>query len=37
MADRHKLTFETYEEGKLTLDEYLDLVVFYEHQSFTRA
>jgi putative hydrolase of the HAD superfamily len=37
MADRHHLTFETYEDGKLTLDEYLDLVVFYKRRPFTRA
>jgi putative hydrolase of the HAD superfamily len=34
--ERHHLTFDTYEEGKLTLDEYLDRVVFYKPQSFTR-
>ena len=37
MNDRHHLTFETYEEGKLTLEEYLGLVVFYKKQPFTRA
>ena len=37
MEDRHHLTFETYEEGKLTLKEYLDLVVFYQKRPFTRA
>jgi HAD superfamily hydrolase (TIGR01509 family) len=37
MEDRHHLTFETYEEGKLTLEEYVDLVVFYRKRSFTRA
>ncbi len=37
MNDRHHLTFETYEEGKLTLEEYLDLVVFYQKRPFTRA
>lgn len=34
--ERHHLTFDTYEEGKLTLDEYLDRIVFYEPRSFTR-
>ena len=34
---RHHLTFDTYEEGKLTLDEYLSRVVFYRKRSFTRA
>ena len=37
LEDRHRLTFETYEEGKLTLEEYLDLVVFYEKRPFNRA
>ncbi|MCR4333023.1 MAG: hypothetical protein NUV34_10060, partial [Sulfuricaulis sp.] len=37
MEDRHHLTFETYEEGKLTLEEYLGLVVFYKKRPFTRA
>ncbi|HEY9256752.1 HAD family phosphatase [Chitinophaga sp.] len=36
MEERHHLTFDTYEEGKLTLDEYLTRVVFYEDRSFTR-
>ncbi|WP_436488186.1 HAD family hydrolase [Chitinophaga sp. ARDCPP14] len=34
--ERHHLTFDTYEEGKLTLDEYLSRVVFYEDRSFSR-
>jgi len=37
MEDRHHLTFDTYEEGKLTLEEYLDRVVFYQHRPFSRA
>jgi putative hydrolase of the HAD superfamily len=37
MEDRHHLTFDTYEEGKLTLKEYLGRVVFYEKRPFTRA
>ena len=37
MEDRHHLTFDTYEEGKLTLKEYLGRVVFYEERPFTRA
>ena len=28
MDERHHLTFDTYEEGKLSLDEYLNRVVF---------
>src|SRR5512133_1378204 len=35
MAERHHLTFDTYEAGKLSLDEYLERVVFYESRSFT--
>ena len=34
---RHRMTFETFELGKLTIDDYLNLVVFYEKRSFTRA
>ncbi|MGA2018849.1 MAG: HAD family phosphatase [Opitutaceae bacterium] len=37
MEDRHHLTFDTYEEGKLTLEEYLDRVVFHQRRPFTRA
>jgi putative hydrolase of the HAD superfamily len=35
MDERHHLTFATYEVGKLTLEEYLMLVVFYEQRTFT--
>ncbi|RFS21985.1 HAD family phosphatase [Chitinophaga silvatica] len=34
--ERHHLTFDTYEEGKLTLDEYLSRVVFYTDRKFTK-
>ena len=37
MEERHRLTFEIHEEGKLTFEEYLSLVVFYERRAFTRA
>jgi putative hydrolase of the HAD superfamily len=37
MEGRHHLTFDTYEEGKITLEEYLDRVVFFEKRPFTRA
>lgn len=33
---RHQLTVETYEMGKITLEEYLSLVFFYREQSFSR-
>jgi putative hydrolase of the HAD superfamily len=36
MDERHHLTFDTYEEGKLTLAEYLDRVVFYQPRSFSK-
>lgn len=37
MEDRHHLTFDTYEEGKITLDEYLGRVVFHQKRPFTQA
>jgi putative hydrolase of the HAD superfamily len=37
MEERHQPIFESYEEGKLTLEDYLARVVFYEKRSFTRA
>ncbi len=36
LNERHHLTFDTYELGKLTLDEYLDRLVFYEERNFLR-
>jgi putative hydrolase of the HAD superfamily len=36
MNERHHLTFDTYEEGKISLNEYLSRVVFYEARSFSR-
>src|ERR1700677_5127818 len=36
MEERHRLVFETHEEGKLTFEEYLGWVVFYEKRTFTR-
>ncbi len=37
MDERHRLVFETHEEGKLTFQEYLGWVVFYERRTFTRG
>jgi putative hydrolase of the HAD superfamily len=37
MEERHRLTFEIHEEGKLNFEEYLNLVVFYEKRPFTRT
>jgi putative hydrolase of the HAD superfamily len=36
LNERHHLTFDTYEVGKLSLDQYLSRIVFYEPRSFTR-
>ncbi len=36
MDDRHHLTFDTFELGKLSLDEYLDRMVFYKDRRFSR-
>ena len=36
MEARHNIAFETYELGKITLEEYLDITVFYEHMDFTK-
>jgi putative hydrolase of the HAD superfamily len=35
MNERHHLTFDTYEEGKLSLEEYLQRVVFFEQRPFS--
>ena len=37
MEDRHLITWNTYQDGKLTLDDYLDRVIFYEERPFNRA
>jgi putative hydrolase of the HAD superfamily len=37
METRHQMVFDTYEEGKLTENEYLDHVVFFRSRPFTRA
>jgi len=33
--DRHHLNFDTYEQGKQSLDEYMQRVIFYEPRQFT--
>jgi putative hydrolase of the HAD superfamily len=33
---RHAIAFETYESGKLTMDEYFDIAVFYKPRDFTK-
>jgi len=35
--NRHKINFDTYEQGKLTLEEYLSRVVFHQKRNFTRT
>ncbi len=34
LDERHHLTFDTCEEGKLSLEEYLTRVVFYDERPF---
>ena len=34
--ERHHLTLDTYEAGKLSLDDYLDRIVFYKKRNFSR-
>lgn len=36
MSERHHLTFDTYEEGKLSLDDYLKRMVFYQERAFSQ-
>jgi putative hydrolase of the HAD superfamily len=36
MEERHHLTYDTYEAGKINLDTYLDRVVFFEKRGFTK-
>ncbi len=36
MNERHHLTFDTYEEGRLRLDEYLERVIFYVKRPFSK-
>jgi putative hydrolase of the HAD superfamily len=36
MDARHHLTFDTYEVGKLSLDDYLDRIVFFEPRNFSK-
>ena len=35
--ERHQLNYDTYEEGKLTLEQYLNRVIFYKRRPFTRT
>jgi putative hydrolase of the HAD superfamily len=35
VEERHHLTYDTYEEGKLSLDEYLNRTIFYQPRPFS--
>lgn len=35
MDERHRLTFDTYETGKMSLEQYLNEIVFYKPRQFT--
>ncbi|HEY4877214.1 MAG TPA: HAD-IA family hydrolase [Puia sp.] len=35
MEERHGIMFATYEEGKITLNEYLERVIFFKQRDFT--
>lgn len=35
VEERHHLTYDTYEEGKLSLDDYLQRVIFCQERSFS--
>jgi len=35
MDHRHRVTYDTYEEGKMSLDTYLRQIIFYEPRTFT--
>ena len=37
LEDRHHQIWDTHQEGKLSLDEYLGCAVFYEKRAFSRA
>ncbi|WP_342332471.1 HAD family phosphatase [Pedobacter sp. FW305-3-2-15-E-R2A2] len=37
LNDRHRIIFEAYESGKMTLDEYLNLLIFCKERDFSIA
>ena len=37
MNERHKIAFDAYETGKIDLDYYLQLIIFYQERDFTKA
>ncbi len=36
MDERHHLTYDTYESGKINLDTYLERIVFFQPRSFSK-
>ena len=36
LDERHHLTYDTYESGKLSLDDYLDRVIFFKPRDFSK-
>ena len=36
LEERHQMVFDNYELGKISLDEYLDWVIFYQPKDFTK-
>lgn len=36
LDERHHLTFDIYEEGKLSLDEYLQRIIFFQPRDFSK-
>lgn len=36
MNERHKIAFDSYETGKMSIDEYLQLIIFHTPRSFTK-
>lgn len=36
LDERHRLTFDAFEEGKITLEEYLSRIVFYQKRPFSK-
>jgi putative hydrolase of the HAD superfamily len=37
LEERHHLTFDTYEVGKISIEDYLKRIVFYQERPFTMA
>jgi putative hydrolase of the HAD superfamily len=37
LEQRHRIVFETFEEGRISMNEYLDLVIFYKKRTFSKS